>query len=279
MSGNAQQAGAVLTHFRRVSSEWNDRYEHAPRRMSDLDLQLRRAAAVDLLKPALEMAAEVPNLLDVGCGSGCLLKLLNSERVKLHGVDLVPEMVREAGRRAPQAELHVAEAGHLPWPDGSMQVVTCLGVLEYLQCPQAGLGEMQRVLAPGGVLIASFPNRLSLLRRLSRWEIALENVSAQALKRLRRKSPDSTPYRPYVHRDRSASEARRILDLAGFDVEVVRCVTYGFWGHLGCNRPAIRLSRALSHYLAKPTLAARYLACTLLFQARKRTSNRGPSAS
>jgi len=56
-------------------------------------------------------------------------------------------------------EAHVIDdAAVLPFPDDSFDLAICIEVLEHLFSPHAATAEIQRVLRPGGVLIASVPN-------------------------------------------------------------------------------------------------------------------------
>ena len=51
-----------------------------------------------------------------------------------------------------------ADVARLPYDDGSFDLVTCFEVIEHVPDPGAVLGELRRVLAPGGVLAISSPN-------------------------------------------------------------------------------------------------------------------------
>lgn len=260
---------AVVDHFRRASTSWGDRYERTPRRMSDLDLQLRRTSVLALLEPKLRTAATALDVLDVGCGTGSLLRTLSAWPVRLHGGDLVPQMVAETSRRLPGADLRVADATQLPWARETMDIVTCTGVLEYLDEPACALREMHRVLRPGGTLVVSFPNRRSLFRRASRWETAAESLAAGLWRRLRGAAPRESGRPAYQHRDVTRNEACRMLRDAGFIVESARCHTYGLWGRVGRTRLALALSQGLSRHLPTPNAATGWLACTLVFRAGK----------
>lgn len=95
-------------------------------------------------------------LLDVGCGTGALLKPL-SERYPaalLVGVDPVPEMLTVARRRLPaEIDLRAGWAERLPFERERFDVVVSCNAFHYFQEPVAALREMRRVLAPGGRLL------------------------------------------------------------------------------------------------------------------------------
>jgi len=91
-------------------------------------------------------------LLDVGCGTGELLAEAAARGVTAAGADVAPGMVARARRAAPAADVRVADAEDLPWPDGAFGVVTAVNVLHLADDPAAAVAEASRVLAPGGLL-------------------------------------------------------------------------------------------------------------------------------
>jgi SAM-dependent methyltransferase len=91
-------------------------------------------------------------VLDVGCGSGELLALLAGAGADVSGVDVAAGMVALARRAAPAADVRVASAESLPWPDGAFDVVTAVNVLHVADDPGAALAEAVRVAAPGGLV-------------------------------------------------------------------------------------------------------------------------------
>lgn len=112
--------------------------------------------------------------LDVGCGTGYLMRILSpvaGPKGQVVGVDPSPEMIAHARRRAQaNCEFEVAEAHKLPFPDASFDgVVSSLAVHHVPEeSRQTALREMFRVLKPGGrVVIAELrPPANPLLRGL-----------------------------------------------------------------------------------------------------------------
>ncbi len=101
-------------------------------------------------------------VLDVACGWGEFLVNHAAGARRVAGVDLTPAKVelartRLADRiRAGSAEVVVADAARLPWPDGSFTAVTCMDAFPFFPDPQAVLAEFFRVLRPGGRAVVSF---------------------------------------------------------------------------------------------------------------------------
>lgn len=93
------------------------------------------------------------HVLDVACGTGDMVMELLRQGCSVTGVDLSKEMLAIAKRKAPQAEYRLADVERLPFGDASFDAVTCaFGVRNFVHLEQ-GLGEMLRVLKPGGRMV------------------------------------------------------------------------------------------------------------------------------
>jgi len=90
-------------------------------------------------------------VLDLGCGSG-MLALLKRKGIVLTGVDVSPECVLASRRNGYDVAL-LAQLSHLPFADRSFDYVVSLDVLGHVGFEEkdAVLGEVKRVLRPGGV--------------------------------------------------------------------------------------------------------------------------------
>lgn len=100
------------------------------------------------------------SLLDVGCSTGVLTDAYVRAGLDATGVDVVAEFVEIARQRYPSARFEHQAAESLDFPDDSFDFVTVLEVLEHVQDWRMTLGEVARVLRPGGVLILSTTNRV-----------------------------------------------------------------------------------------------------------------------
>jgi SAM-dependent methyltransferase len=101
-------------------------------------------------------------LADVGCGSGRLWPYLRERFDRYVGVDAV----RYDGFPA-EGELRPADldAGEIPLPAGSADVVAAVETIEHRENPRAFVRALARLARPGGWVAVTTPNQLSLLSR------------------------------------------------------------------------------------------------------------------
>jgi ubiquinone/menaquinone biosynthesis C-methylase UbiE len=104
------------------------------------------------------------HLLEVGFGHGRTIRLAAAQvpRGFVAGVDVSEDMVRMAQRRCLAlagkglVELMVGDSRRLPYPDTSFDKVLCVHTIYFWEEPIKDLGEMFRVLRPGGRLVLGF---------------------------------------------------------------------------------------------------------------------------
>jgi SAM-dependent methyltransferase len=103
-------------------------------------------------------------LIDVGCGTGNLWSYLGSRFDRYVAVDVVrydglPDTV----------EFHRIDldTGRVPLPDAAGDVVVAVETIEHLENPRAFVRELTRLARPGGWVVVTTPNQLSLLSKLT----------------------------------------------------------------------------------------------------------------
>jgi ubiquinone/menaquinone biosynthesis C-methylase UbiE len=92
-----------------------------------------------------------PATLEVGCGTGRNLPLYPSG-TDVIATDFDLALLRRARKRAPAVPMVAARAEALPFRDHSFDTVVSGLVFCSVQDPDRGLGEIRRVLTPGGRL-------------------------------------------------------------------------------------------------------------------------------
>ncbi|HZZ92078.1 MAG TPA: class I SAM-dependent methyltransferase [Usitatibacter sp.] len=101
-------------------------------------------------------------VLDVACGEGYGSALLARHAREVTGVDVAPAAVAHArGVYAGVANLRFVEASctQLPLGDASFDLVVSFETLEHIGEQERFLDEIARVLAPGGILLLSSPDK------------------------------------------------------------------------------------------------------------------------
>ncbi|HXP21490.1 MAG TPA: class I SAM-dependent methyltransferase [Streptosporangiaceae bacterium] len=112
---------------------------------------------------ALTCVPAPERVLDVGCGTGYLLRRIAADApgaVELVGIDAAAAMIEVARARTtdPRVRFAVSTAENLSLPDGAFDLVVSTTSFDHWADQQAGLAQCARVLAPGGrvVLVDQF---------------------------------------------------------------------------------------------------------------------------
>ncbi|MDQ2864839.1 MAG: class I SAM-dependent methyltransferase [Candidatus Eremiobacteraeota bacterium] len=122
--------------------------------------------ATSLVK-LMSRSAALGSVLDVGCGSGELLKIASLRgAATLCGVDISEYWFEEATRTVPGARIQLANVeDRLPFEPQSFDTIFFCDVIEHLRRPVDALGELRRVLRPNGRVLITTPNANSIVRR------------------------------------------------------------------------------------------------------------------
>jgi SAM-dependent methyltransferase len=109
-----------------------------------------------------DLASLVPStawrVLEVGCGTGQLGRLLRQRGHHVSGIELMSQAAEEAADHLDDVVCGDVETIELPWPDASLDAILCGDVLEHLADPWRTLRRLSALLVPGGLVIASIPN-------------------------------------------------------------------------------------------------------------------------
>ena len=148
-------------------------------------------------------------VLDIGCGTGEFERLVLSEHPeqRMVGVDLSTKMLEIAQRKCqayPNVTFCAASSSALPFSDHSFDMVVSASALHYFDRPEVSLGEMRRVLKPGGSVVIMDWCKDYLLCRL--FDVALRLIE------------------PAYERCYTQREFHRLLASAQFDIQSARKV-------------------------------------------------------
>ncbi len=106
--------------------------------------------------------------LDVGTGTGSSLKIFAPASLRVLS-DRSPAMLRHAAHRFRQPGILCDLERNLPFCDSAFELITAIGVMEYIADFEHVLKELHRVAAPNGCLLmtTSPPGLFTTLRALS----------------------------------------------------------------------------------------------------------------
>jgi SAM-dependent methyltransferase len=113
-----------------------------------------------------QVAAPGARVLDFGCGSGTVVRMLRKAGYEGYGVDINwpgADYGDLAEKELPKDTLrYYDEGGALPFEDAMFDVILSEQVFEHVVPMEATVRELERVLKPGGVMYHHFPSRTVL---------------------------------------------------------------------------------------------------------------------
>jgi 2-polyprenyl-3-methyl-5-hydroxy-6-metoxy-1,4-benzoquinol methylase len=117
-------------------------------------------------------------VLDVGCGLGNDTARFAKGGAHVTGIDIAPRAIELAranfAQRGLQGRFELMDGEAMTFPDASFDFVYCHTVLHFTPHPERMIGEIHRVLKPGGKALLMAVNRRSwmrLMHRLAKVEI------------------------------------------------------------------------------------------------------------
>ena len=232
----AEAFGPVAFHAD-LSADWERRYrKHS--------FRARQIVLAECLHD-LDLAGS--SWLDAGCGTGTLSRWLAECGCDVLGVDAASPMIEAAAQLAQKSShadtlkfARVETIGRLPLEDDSMDGVLCSSVLEYVDDPRVCLAELARVLKKGGLLLASVPNRDSVIRRA---QVACHGLGARI-------GQEWLPFVRHSRHEYSVGEFTRLLSESGLVAEKV----LAFGSPLPRRVQRLRRAGSLLMFMAKKTV-------------------------
>ncbi len=98
-------------------------------------------------------------VLDMGCGTGRLISMLQKSGAEVVGLDTSEKMLKIARKKFPNVEFVRGDAKATPFENDSFDAVVAAFLIVHIPNPEFFFEEVYRVLKPGGVFILTNINQ------------------------------------------------------------------------------------------------------------------------
>lgn len=193
--------------FNESAHAWAQMY--AAHNITAHSLRVRRTRVSELLRDR-----PLGALLDVGGASGVYFDLLKTRVGSYHIVDVSAEMIelaKKIGDGTCPLECRVGSAYDLPYESASFDTIIAMGLLEYLDQPWQGLSEMARVARDGAVILVSFTNAESPMRK----------GSDRIYRLLRRPAPYGQVFALKAAQDAARTLNLKLVSVTGYNAQLI----------------------------------------------------------
>lgn len=150
--------------------------------------------------------------LDVGCGTGAVLRYLPKESV---GLDINPWNLRKAKRYVPSAHLVLGDAENLPFKEDVFLTIVCTEVLEHLERPSEAIREIYRTLNGNGIFLGSVPRHSFLWELVDLLHRSLSNKKVRRLLNMFKLISSTVSYTAPIHKEYLRREVHELLSAFG----------------------------------------------------------------
>ena len=145
------------------TKEVNQRYWHVD--LDDPAVRVSRAGSRPVFLHGLQCLQRLTGesirgkkVLDVGCGMGLFLEIVQEQEGVPYGLDLTPEAVQFTRELC---KIDTVAQGYFETcdlPPGFFDVITGWGILHHTRSPSQWFAQAYRLLADGGILLVKMPN-------------------------------------------------------------------------------------------------------------------------
>jgi ubiquinone/menaquinone biosynthesis C-methylase UbiE len=133
---------------------WRGELDRGKEQRGNLQANLDFLARTNLLKPG-------DRILEIGCGIGTVVAELAGQGYDAMGTDISQVAIEYGRAKYGNIRLEVQPAEELPYADGTFDVVLSFDLFEHIARIDRHVGEVHRVLKPGGHYLFETPNKLS----------------------------------------------------------------------------------------------------------------------
>ena len=239
----------------KVASQFSDSFEYWDSIYSSpkVKAQVYRNRMAIATRWARMVAGPGAAAADVGTGAGHFAVVLAKHGVRVAAIDASEAMLAQVAENASRAGVAglvdpmACDAQRLELPSATYDVVVALGLLPWVKRPEIALREMARITKPGGHVIVTMDNALSVTRGLDPvWHASTRGLVRTA-RRLILGSPAVAP--PAYPSATTLSRFDRLLRTAGLNPLEFSGVGFGPFTFLGRsvlpNRVGLRVDRLL----------------------------------
>ncbi|MDD5570350.1 MAG: class I SAM-dependent methyltransferase [Bacteroidales bacterium] len=149
-------------------NNFNYQYNFSEQHKELYDIPERQQKAnkiISVLKEYFKGDLKNKKLIDVGCSTGIMTKLLSEHFSETAGVDIDINAIAYAKENFKNENLnfYVKDAMNLDFPDSSADVVNCSHIYEHVPDSKKLMSEIYRILKPEGVCFFAAGNRFVLI--------------------------------------------------------------------------------------------------------------------
>ncbi len=175
---------------------WRGELDRGKEQRGNLQANLDFLARTNLFKPG-------SRILEIGCGIGTVVAELARQGYDAMGTDISQVAIEYGRAKYGNVRLEVQPAEELPYADGTFDIVLSFDLFEHIARIDRHVGEVQRVLKPGGHYLFETPNKLS--------NVVAETLAYRSLKWRR--------VHPSLH---TPGQLRRRLARHGFETQFIK---------------------------------------------------------
>ncbi|MBN2317305.1 MAG: class I SAM-dependent methyltransferase [Sedimentisphaerales bacterium] len=175
---------------------WQKELQVGKEERGNLQANLEFLTRTNVLKPG-------DKILEIGCGIGSVVFELSRQGYDITGIDISNAAITYGLKKYGDIRLDVQAAETLPYEDESFDGALSFDVFEHIAQIDRHVGEVRRVLRPGGSYLFQTPNKFS--------NATYETLRTKSLKWRR--------YHPSLH---SPGQLRRRLAKHGFTTQFVK---------------------------------------------------------
>lgn len=145
---------------------WQSELKRGKEQRGNLETNLAFVAQTGLLKRS-------DRILEIGCGIGTVVHELAAQGYDIQGTDISQVAIEYGRRKYGDIRLEVQPAEELAFEDGTFDVVLSFDLFEHIARVDLHVGEVHRLLQPGGYYLFQTPNKYSdaIFETLALWSL------------------------------------------------------------------------------------------------------------